>query len=60
MGVHVDETRRQGKPRAVDDFCRGSPLGSKVADGGNTVARDGDIGTDSRCTGAVDDISAGD
>ena len=56
VGVRVDEPGCEHEPVEVDD--RGA-LGCEVgADGSDDAGDDGDVGHESRCTGAVDDAGA--
>ena len=52
MGVGVDEAGRDDAPGRVDGARGLHPR--QVADGGDAVARDGDVGALARSTSAVD------
>src|SRR5215471_2111910 len=58
MRVDVDEAGRDGEPAGVDGAS--GRLALEVADGGDRVAGDADVGAADRRTGAVGDPASGD
>ena len=56
MREHVDEARRDGESLGIDNGWRRGP--AQIADGGDAIAFDSDVGFDWRATTAVIDGAA--